>query len=73
MIVLEFKAKTNKVQVGHTGTWLLDSLNASGDETSTVLNSGLTQQVMSKKEESKLWLSSVVKIGMPTPRVSVRD
>jgi putative transposase len=38
--------------VGHTGTWLLDSLNASGDESSTVLNSGLMQQVLPVKEES---------------------
>jgi putative transposase len=38
--------------VGHTGTWLLDSLNASGDEASTVLNSGLMQQVLPVKEES---------------------
>ncbi|NJN23650.1 MAG: transposase [Acaryochloridaceae cyanobacterium RL_2_7] len=33
--------------VGHTGTWLLDSQNASGDETAIVLNSGLVQQVLS--------------------------
>ena len=38
--------------VGHTGTWLLDSLNASGDEASTVLNSGSLQQVLPVKEES---------------------
>jgi putative transposase len=38
--------------VGHTGTWLLDGLNASGDEASTVLNSGLMQQVLPVKEES---------------------
>jgi len=31
--------------VGHTGSWLLDSLNASGDETSTGLNVSFAQQV----------------------------
>ncbi|MGR3273584.1 RNA-guided endonuclease InsQ/TnpB family protein [Acaryochloris marina NIES-2412] len=37
---------------GHVGTFVLDTINASGDEAATVLNSGLMQQVMSKKEES---------------------
>ena len=33
--------------VGHTGSWLLDSLNASGDETATGLNVSSAQQVTS--------------------------
>jgi len=33
--------------VGHTGTGLLDNLNAPGDETATALDSGLLQQVTS--------------------------
>lgn len=33
--------------VGHTGTWGLDSLNASGDMTATVQDSGSVQQVAS--------------------------
>ena len=32
---------------GHAGTWLLDSQNAFGDETSIALNPGLVQQVLS--------------------------
>lgn len=32
--------------VGHTGTWLLGNLNASGDETAIVRNSGSVQQVL---------------------------
>ncbi|NEO74058.1 MAG: transposase [Moorea sp. SIO3H5] len=38
--------------VGHTGTWILDPVNASGDLTSTVLGSGQEQQVGSLSEES---------------------
>ncbi|MGB7416296.1 MAG: transposase [Thermosynechococcaceae cyanobacterium] len=33
--------------VGHTGTWLLDSLNASGDEAATGLNASFAQQATS--------------------------
>jgi len=38
--------------VGHTGTWILDPINASGDLTSTVLGSGQGEQVGSLSEES---------------------
>ena len=37
---------------GHAGTWLLDSQNASGDETATGLDVSSAQQVLSQKEES---------------------
>ncbi|WP_424101299.1 RNA-guided endonuclease InsQ/TnpB family protein [Moorena producens] len=38
--------------VGHTGTWVLKDLNASGDLTSTLPDSGLVEQVESLSEES---------------------
>lgn len=38
--------------VGHTGTWGLDSLNASGESTSTLVGESLLGQVGSMKEES---------------------
>ena len=44
--------RRGKSTVGHTGTGLLDNLNASGDEASSVLNSGSLQQVLPVKEES---------------------
>ncbi|EGJ28602.1 transposase [Moorena producens 3L] len=38
--------------VGHTGTWILKYLNASGESASTVLGSGQVQQAGSLNEES---------------------
>ncbi|NEP53184.1 MAG: transposase [Moorea sp. SIO3C2] len=38
--------------VGHTGTWVVKNLNASGDPTSTLPGSGLVEQVRSLSEES---------------------
>ncbi|NEO90372.1 MAG: transposase [Moorea sp. SIO3G5] len=38
--------------VGHTGTWILKDLNTCGESTSTLLDSGLVEQVGSLKQES---------------------
>jgi putative transposase len=40
--------------LGHSGTWGLDSLNASGDETATQAGQVLSEQVTSQNEESNV-------------------
>ncbi|AFZ42339.1 transposase, IS605 OrfB family [Halothece sp. PCC 7418] len=51
--------------VGHTGTWGLDSLNASGDETATQVGQVLFEQVTSQNEESQGKARSVA-VGVST-------
>ncbi|NEO40971.1 MAG: transposase [Moorea sp. SIOASIH] len=50
--------------VGHTGTWILKDLNTCGESTSTLLDSGLVEQVGSLKQESPRLMTGECQLGL---------